>query len=112
MTHPAGLGWAGLGWAGLQSASSAFRLQYQQFTLLHPDTVLELVRDYINPRRCSQLVSVTQSGSYAIMHQKVAYLGKKKPEIHSQIGTVDRYLKSDIRYRKGWRGRFSSISGY
>ena len=71
-------GLAGLGWAGLQSASSAFRLQYQQFTLLHPDTVLELVRDYINPRRCSQLVSVTQSDSYAIMHQKVAYLGKKK----------------------------------
>ena len=121
MTHPAGLGYM-LGWAGLyvglaglgcnqhlQHSVSSISINSLHFTA---DTELELVRDYIyiNPQRYSQLVSVTQSGSYAIMHQKVAYLREKKaPNSFTHIGTVDRYLKSDIRYRNGWRGRFSPI---
>ena len=72
------LGWAGLGWATISifsipcpvSASTVYTLQRTRswswwgiiFILIHG----------------TQLVSVTQSGSYAIMHQKVAYLRKEK----------------------------------
>ena len=70
--------WAGLGCnQHLQHSVSSISINSLHFT---GDTELEMVGDYIyiNPQRCSQLVSVTQSGSYAIMHQKVAYLREKK----------------------------------
>ena len=100
--------WAGLGCnQHLQHSVSSISINSLHFTAT-ADPEEDYI--YINPQRYSQLVSVTQSGSYAIMHQKVVYLREKKaPNSFTHIGTVDRYLKSDIRYRNGWRGRFSPI---
>ena len=75
MTHPAGLGWAAISIFSIPcpvSASTVYTLQWTQSWSWWGIIFLLIWERY------SQLVSVTQSGSYAIMHQKVAYLRKKK----------------------------------
>ena len=102
--------WAGLGCnQHLQHSVSSININSLHFTV---DPELELVRDYIfiNLREIFP-IGLSHSVWFLCNHASKSCLSEKEknPNSFTHIGTVDRYLKSDIRYRKGWRGRFSPI---
>ena len=106
MTHPAGLGWAAISIFSIPcpvSASTVYTLQWTKSWRRWGIIFILILRDVSN---WSQSLSLVLMQSCI---KKLPIWERKRPQIHSHIGTVDRYLKSDIRYRNGWRGRFSTI---